>query len=92
MDVPSGGRFHPRCPKLVRPADYEFKQESWRAVAGFRRDLREGDLSFIAEDKVPTPETIRESYEIPPQLSFPHSLTPSTPTVAYTSNTSCHTK
>ena len=36
-----------------------------------RRDLLEGDRSFIAEDEAPTPETIRESYEIPPQLSDP---------------------
>ena len=69
IDVPTGCRFHPRCPKLVQPEGYEFEQESWRAVANFRRDVLFDGVTLTSEQKEQTPEALREFYGIPAELS-----------------------
>ncbi|SDR40277.1 ABC transporter ATP-binding protein [Natronobacterium texcoconense] len=69
VDVPSGCRFHPRCPKLVQPEGYEFDQDDWRAVANLRHDLLQGEITLTEEDETETPEAIREAYDVPVQLS-----------------------
>ncbi|EMA33401.1 ABC transporter ATP-binding protein [Halobiforma nitratireducens] len=71
VDVPSGCRFHPRCPKLVQPGGYEFEQDDWRAVANLRHDLLQGELSLTDDHDEETPDAIRESYAVPSQLSDP---------------------
>ncbi|MFP8889598.1 ABC transporter ATP-binding protein [Natrialbaceae archaeon A-CW2] len=71
VDVPSGCRFNPRCPKLVQPSGYQFDQGHWRAVANFRRDLLEDDVTLPSEG-TETPEAIRASYDIPTPLSDPN--------------------
>ena len=68
VDVPSGCRFHPRCPKLVQPEAYRFEQEEWRAVANLRRDLLNDDLTIPAETES-SPESIRANYEVPTELT-----------------------
>ncbi|TYL38518.1 ABC transporter ATP-binding protein [Natronococcus pandeyae] len=86
IDVPSGCRFHPRCPKLVQPEGYELAQNDWRAVANFRGDLLRDDLTLTDEEEEATPEAIRESYDIPPQLSDPGAETVLSDVLATTTN------
>ncbi|MXV61674.1 ATP-binding cassette domain-containing protein [Natronorubrum sp. JWXQ-INN-674] len=69
VDVPSGCRFHPRCPKLVQPEGYDMEQTHWRAVANFRHDLLQDDVTLIDEAEAETPDAIRDAYDIPSQLS-----------------------
>ncbi len=68
VDVPSGCRFHPRCPKVVQPESYRFEQEEWRAVANLRRDLLRDELSVPVDDKLTT-DIIRSHYDVPERLS-----------------------
>jgi len=68
IDVPSGCRFHPRCPKIIQPSAYEFKPEEWKAVATLRRDILNDDLS-VGTNKELTPSVVRSAYKIPDKLS-----------------------
>ena len=70
VDVPSGCRFHPRCPRIVQPDGYTFEQDEWRAVANLRRDLLsdEGDLEASDAEEERTPAAIREAYAVPERL------------------------
>ncbi|GAB6878702.1 ATP-binding cassette domain-containing protein [Halorubrum gandharaense] len=68
VDVPSGCRFHPRCPKIVQPADYEFDQDHWRSVVNLRRDVLDDDVSVV-DDAEFTPAAIREAYDVPATLT-----------------------
>ena len=67
VDVPSGCRFHPRCPKIVQPDGYSFDQDHWRAVVDLRRDVLAGEISVVDEDSF-TPESIRDAYGVPETL------------------------
>ncbi|AFZ72380.1 ABC transporter ATP-binding protein [Natronobacterium gregoryi] len=71
VDVPSGCRFHPRCPKIVQPEGYEMEQDHWRAVVNLRHDLLQGELTLpeTEDEDEETPEAIREAYDIPTVLS-----------------------
>lgn len=68
IDVPSGCRFHPRCPKLVQPPEFDFDQDDWRAVANLRYDLLDGDLILPEDFADPSPEEVREHYNVPTPL------------------------
>ncbi len=74
VDMPSGCRFHPRCPRIVQPEEYSFDQDSWRAVVNLRRDLLAGEEMQATgdEDDEPTPAAIREAYDIPARLDDPN--------------------
>ena len=68
IEVPTGCRFHPRCPKLIPPADVDLDQEAWRTVANLRHDLLEDDLESAAEDAT-DPDEIRRAYDVPADLT-----------------------
>ena len=58
-DVPSGCRFHPRCPSIIPPEDVELPADQWRGVVAFR---------FRLEDDWPDADTLRAALrqELPP--------------------------
>ena len=58
-DVPSGCRFHPRCPSIIPPYDVELPADQWRGVVAFR---------FRLEEEWPDAETLRAALreELPP--------------------------
>ena len=58
-DVPSGCRFHPRCPSIIPPDDVELPADQWRGVVAFR---------FRLEEEWPDAETLRAALreELPP--------------------------
>ena len=64
VEVPSGCRFHPRCPKLVPPEGVDLDEGTWRAVANVRQDLLAGDLT-VRESAGNGAAAIRRAYDVP---------------------------
>jgi peptide/nickel transport system ATP-binding protein len=58
-DVPSGCRFHPRCPSIIPPTDVELPADQWRGVVALR---------FRLEEEWPDVDTLRAALrqELPP--------------------------
>lgn len=75
IDVPTGCRFHPRCPKLIQPDGYAFDQDEWLAVATLRRDILADDLALTDEQEqsiemandqaTAMREAFEEAYDLP---------------------------
>ncbi|SEW01660.1 ABC transporter ATP-binding protein [Natrinema salifodinae] len=81
-DPPSGCRFHPRCPKVVPPADYDIETDAFRGVLALRTRLAEavaaGDDGLEAllarsddRETAAVPTALRETYDIPDRLGDP---------------------
>lgn len=41
LDPPDGCRFHPRCPKVIQPDEYDLPQETWRALMDFKHQVHD---------------------------------------------------
>ncbi len=65
IEVPSGCRFHPRCPKVVPPEDVDLSQDTWRQVANLRQDFLQDNVSVSDSE---TPQAIRTAYGIPERV------------------------
>ena len=56
-DVPSGCRFHPRCPAIIPPSDVELPREQWLDVVSLR---------FYLEDDWADARSARQSLRVRP--------------------------
>ena len=80
-DVPSGCRFHPRCPSIIPPDDVELPADQWRGVVAFRFRLEEEwpdaeTLRAVLREELPPAhrngadieETVRSGFDLPAEL------------------------
>ena len=44
IDPPRGCRFHPRCPKVIPPSDWQGDQDAWRQAIQFRKRVEDGEV------------------------------------------------
>ena len=53
--VPTGCRFHPRCPKIIAPDDWPADQSTWKRAIDLIADIRDGSaLTEIDDDTADT--------------------------------------
>ncbi|MFD1563836.1 ABC transporter ATP-binding protein [Haloarchaeobius amylolyticus] len=80
IDIPAGCRFHPRCPNVIPPAEYDLAVDEFRAVLSLRTRLSEIDADAGLEALLPhaddravavDPAAIRDAHDIPRRLSDP---------------------
>ena len=66
IDPPAGCSFHPRCPKVIPPTEYEFADGVFRSVLDFRLALQDDDIDTDRHD---TATALREAYDLPETLA-----------------------
>jgi peptide/nickel transport system ATP-binding protein len=65
-DPPSGCSFHPRCPRVIPPDDYEFEDGSFRSVLDVRLAA---EADEVDTDRLDTAAAVREEFDVPDELS-----------------------
>jgi len=75
---PSGCSFHPRCPRVVPPEEFDFPEDSFRAVLDFRLAVENGDVDAAVgadeekeeekEERVASAADVRAEFGLPPEL------------------------
>jgi peptide/nickel transport system ATP-binding protein len=65
---PSGCSFHPRCPRVIPPDEYDFEDNEFRSVLDFRLAVENGDVDTELHDDE---ADLRDEYRLPPELSDP---------------------
>jgi len=80
-DVPSGCRFHPRCPAIIPPEDVDLPRDQWLDVVSLRFYLADDwDDAGAARQSLPLPaadgavpatpdEQVRAAFDLPPSLA-----------------------
>lgn len=66
VDPPSGCSFHPRCPKVIPPAEYTFEEGVFPRLLDLRMALEDGDIDPARFD---SPDAIRSSFDLPTTLA-----------------------
>ena len=66
QNPPSGCSFHPRCPRVIPPEDYDFADGEFRAVLDFRLAAENGDIDAELVDGA---ADIRDEYDLPEGLT-----------------------
>ncbi|MDZ7746936.1 MAG: oligopeptide/dipeptide ABC transporter ATP-binding protein [Halobacteriales archaeon] len=65
-DPPAGCSFHPRCPAVVPPDEYEFEPGVFRAILDLRLDAENG---VIDSDEFDGKPAVRAAYDVPATLT-----------------------
>ncbi len=68
-DPPTGCRFHPRCPAVIPPPEYDLPREEWRALLDLRFAV--ADAADADEDPRTGDRSLREAHGVPAPLSDP---------------------
>lgn len=78
-EIPSGCRFHPRCPAIIQPEALTLPREEWLSLVAFRQALADdwGDAgSFRAsiqggtgDDRATLSERIRRKFDLPEEFA-----------------------
>lgn len=48
VDPPDGCRFHPRCPKVIQPEEWEHSQALWRRILHLKKRIENGTVEPTA--------------------------------------------
>lgn len=63
---PAGCSFHPRCPRVIPPADYDFAEGVFRSVLDFRLAVERRDID---PSEYGDSAAVRAEYDLPDSLS-----------------------
>lgn len=44
IDPPTGCNFHPRCPKVIPPENWQYSHDEWRRVLRFKTRMKDGEI------------------------------------------------
>lgn len=61
-NVPSGCRFHPRCPKIIPPDDWPADQTTWKQTIDLIADIMDGSALSVVDGDALDDAVVRDVY------------------------------